>query len=66
MHQLASKNPCANLNHREFMHVPQKDLPGEWDHKLPNKEPKGSTPEWNPCDIAQRLRDDLDQSARDF
>jgi hypothetical protein len=39
--QLALKNPCANLNRREFMHMAKKDLPGEWDHKLPNKESRG-------------------------
>jgi hypothetical protein len=53
--QLASKNPSANLNHREFMHVPKKGLPGEWDHKLPKKESRGSTPEWKPCDVAGKL-----------
>jgi hypothetical protein len=65
-HCLASKNHVANLNRRECMHVPQKDLPGEWDHKLPKKESKGSTPEWEPCSIGQRLWGDLDQATQDF
>jgi hypothetical protein len=64
--QLSSKNPCANLNHREFIHILKKDLPGEWGHKLLKKEPRGSTPEWKPCDVAGKLWDDLDRTARDF
>jgi hypothetical protein len=34
---IASKNLVANLNRREYMHVPKKDLPGEWDRHLPKK-----------------------------
>jgi len=62
---LASKNPVANLNRREYMHVPKKDLQGEWDSKLPKKK-KGSSPEWKPCNLGQRLWGDLDQATQDF
>jgi hypothetical protein len=48
------------------MHVSKKDLPGEWDHKLPKKKPRGSTPEWKPCDAAGKLWDHLDRMTRDF
>ena len=33
-----SRNPVANLNRKEYMHVPAKDLPGEWDRHLPKRE----------------------------
>jgi hypothetical protein len=42
------------------MHVLQQDLPGEWDHKLPKKEPRETTPELKPRSIAEKLWDDLD------
>jgi hypothetical protein len=64
--QLALKNTCSSLTHREFMHVLQQDLPGEWDHKLPKKEPKEPTPEWKPRSIVEKLWDDLDRTSRDF
>jgi hypothetical protein len=41
--------------------VLQQDLPGEWDHKLPKKEPRETTPEWKPRSIAEKLWDDLDR-----
>jgi hypothetical protein len=48
------------------MHVPQKDLPGEWDHKLPKKEPRAPSPVWKPHSIAEKLWDDLGSTSRDF
>ena len=32
-----SRNHVANLNRREYMHVPSKDLPREWDRQLPKR-----------------------------
>ena len=67
-HILASRNPVVNLNRKECMHVPKKDLPGEWDHLLPKKKPKGSSSEWNPSmeKVGQRLWGDLEQATTQF
>jgi hypothetical protein len=50
----------------EFMHIMQQDLPCEWDHKLPRKEPREPTPEWKPCSVAEKLWGDLDRTSREF
>jgi hypothetical protein len=63
--QLAPKNTCSSLTCRKFMHVPQQHLPGEWDLKLPKKEPREPAPAWKLCSIVEKLWDDLDTS-RDF
>jgi hypothetical protein len=64
--QLAPKNTCSNLTCREFMHVPHKDLPGEWGHKFPKKEPRAPSPARKPCSTAEKLWDDLGSTSRDF
>jgi hypothetical protein len=48
------------------MHVPEQDLPGEWDHKLPKKEPRAPSPAWKPRSVTEKLWDDLDSMSRDF
>jgi hypothetical protein len=47
-HCFASRSPVANLNRREYMHAPTKELPGEWDRYLPKKKSRGSSLEWKP------------------
>jgi hypothetical protein len=42
---LASRNPVANLNRMEYMCVPTKDLIGEWDTNIPNKEERSCSSE---------------------
>jgi hypothetical protein len=64
--QHAPKNTCSYLTRREFMHVPQQDLLGEWDHKLMRKEPREPTPECKPCSVVEKLWGDLDHTSREF
>jgi len=67
-HNLASKNPVSNLSRREYMKVPTKDLPGEWDHHLPKGKEKASTPEWKPskAKIEEKLWGDFARSTEQF
>jgi hypothetical protein len=48
------------------MHVPRQDLPGEWDHKLPQEGPRAPSPAWKPRSIPEKLWDDLDRTSSDF
>ena len=53
------------------MHVPTKDLPGEWDRFLPKREARESSsgwPEWKPSKeyVGKQLWDDLTKRTREF
>jgi hypothetical protein len=67
-HCLVSRNHVTNLRCRECMRVPVKDLPGEWDHHLPERKERGSTPEWKPSKekIKEKLWGDLAKSIEQF
>jgi hypothetical protein len=50
------------------MHVPAKDLPGEWDHHLPKRKERGSSPEWKPSKekVGEKLWENFAQSSKQF
>lgn len=70
-HCLSSANSVANLNRREIMYVPTKDLRGEWDRHLPKRKAKEAGPEWpewKPSKeyIGVQLWNNLTNRAREF
>ena len=65
-HSLASKNVASTLSDREFQRASQKNYPGEWDRKIPNK--KVSSPEWKPSKetVEKNLMQKLGEAAAEF
>ena len=63
---LASRNVASTLIDREFKRSTQKNYPGEWDRKIPNK--KASSPEWKPSKetVEKNLMQKLGEAAAEF
>ena len=64
--RLQAKNLASTLIDRESRRTTQRNYPGEWDRKIPNK--KVSSPEWRPSKetVEKNLMEKLGEAAKEF